>query len=373
MARNDEIYNRKVLRARNRYQALLKGNLRLLEDAYVEIITALLVEIDTGRVYDAERARQLLSTVRSHLEQYGKAFLTRVESAANLSASWGAAGHAAGVRAINGPAISFADIPGRALDLSMIRRGIGNQPWSAYFKTVIDAGLEQSAKRLDQLLQIGLARGSSADEMTLVIAEFLTDGVKEKEVRKVISQLGPRGGFRKYADRAIPKSTLQLGQKVIKRSRLIAIHEINSAYHESNALSLVRSRVVEHVRWFTSGRHAGLHSSPDECDVCEQADWYGLGPGIYPVEYVPALLHPRCQCGTEAVIRAQEDWDKARKRPPDLLPVKQSEVGRILTLNQTEYTAARLTPKRIERATRVIKSNLEAAVEAFEEVSRIAA
>jgi hypothetical protein len=95
----------------------------------------------------------------------------------------------------------------------------------------------------------------------------------------------------------------------------IARSEINNAYTEADRAGSERSPVVKGIKWNVSGRHAGLPSSPDICDVYAEADDHGLGPGVYFAETLPARPHPFCLCSLEYVTRPPEDWDKPKPEP----------------------------------------------------------
>src|SRR5690606_16184845 len=85
-------------------------------------------------------------------------------------------------------------------------------------------------------------------------------------------------------------------KSILYDSRRIAVSEINNHLRLANQASLVQGHVVKAATWQLSGRHAGLPSSPDECDDLATQDKYGLGPGAHLVEYWPDAPHPFCGC-----------------------------------------------------------------------------
>ena len=49
-----------------------------------------------------------------------------------------------------------------------------------------------------------------------------------------------------------------------------------------------------------------------------ETDFYGLGPGRYPPERIPAKPHPRCLCGTRMVLRPVDQWGEPRQPAPPI-------------------------------------------------------
>ena len=90
------------------------------------------------------------------------------------------------------------------------------------------------------------------------------------------------------------------------RAMLISRHEMVNAAHEAAAESATQSPVVRAVRWELSARHP----KADGCDVLADEDLYGLGPGVYPADAIPALLHPRCLCFFTHVLIEPKDVGK---------------------------------------------------------------
>ena len=101
--------------------------------------------------------------------------------------------------------------------------------------------------------------------------------------------------------------------KIADRAQLIARTERINAEHEAHARTLAVSPVVAFVRVRVSYRHIVR----DQCDTAAEADLYGLGPGCYPPERVPARFHPRCLCPFSHELRAMNEWSEPR---PEFAP-----------------------------------------------------
>lgn len=73
----------------------------------------------------------------------------------------------------------------------------------------------------------------------------------------------------------------------------IARTEIARAYGAGEDLAQMEDEDVIAERWMLSSRHP----APDICSVHAQADFYGMGPGVYPKDRKPAYpAHPSCLC-----------------------------------------------------------------------------
>jgi hypothetical protein len=168
---------------------------------------------------------------------------------------------------------------------------------AAGFRTLMKYHMEQAAPDLDRMIQSAIARGVSTRRLTRDIADFLANGVADVE------------GYGLEPSDTSGLATLN------SDARRIAVSETLNALRESQAEALEASSVVDAVKWQVSGRHAGLPSSPDECDILAESDLYEQGPGWYPVSRIPIAPHPWCACTTgETRLRPPSEWGSPR--PP---------------------------------------------------------
>ena len=64
------------------------------------------------------------------------------------------------------------------------------------------------------------------------------------------------------------------------------------------------------LKWQLNSRHPVC----DICDVYANADFYGLGKGVYPKDKFPTLpAHPHCLCKIAPVYDFEVDIDKAKE------------------------------------------------------------
>jgi hypothetical protein len=193
----------------------------------------------------------------------------------------------------------FARIPARAVAVLAARAEVGGG--AAGFRSLMKYHTAQAAPELDRLIQSGLARGLSTRKLTQDVAAFLATGQAD------VSAYGLES-----------RDVSKLGEMQYDAKR-IAVSETLNALREATAMALDGSIVVDAVQWQVSGRHAGLPSSPDECDILAEADLYGLGPGWYPPSRIPVAPHPFCGCTTGGTrLRHPSQWDKPRPAAPGL-------------------------------------------------------
>jgi hypothetical protein len=93
-------------------------------------------------------------------------------------------------------------------------------------------------------------------------------------------------------------------------------HEVAAYADEVGKELTARNPAVDLVRWETSARHDSLSSSPDICDVFEQADLYGYGSGLFHPATVPALPHPYCECQQSVVLKPLSEWGSGGREVP---------------------------------------------------------
>jgi hypothetical protein len=93
--------------------------------------------------------------------------------------------------------------------------------------------------------------------------------------------------------------------KLAFQANRIARSETVEAMRQSYVKQTADKPGVVCFEWRLSNRHeAALHggSKMDVCDILANQNAYGLGPGRYPAEHVPAMPHPNCLCTVHAVI-----------------------------------------------------------------------
>ncbi|MCP9290006.1 hypothetical protein [Gracilimonas sediminicola] len=191
---------------------------------------------------------------------------------------------------------------------------------------------ERAIKGIERVLQEGIEQGRAMSKIQADIARNLSFG--NRDIQGLLDSVRGRGTF-SLSDLKIGGSeTTKTINKLLSDARRIAVTEIDVAYHEGDRIASVRSPIIKALKWQTSGRHDGLYSSPDICDIHEQADLYGLGPGVYYPETIPVKPHPNCGCTRLYVTREVSEWDKPKDAPSRPREATANEINEILQENK---------------------------------------
>lgn len=361
-------YNEALADAR---RAISKLSQRI-ENEVVRAYAEMIIRIDrrigqsTNELTKA-RGRALILSIKKELDRFARQLHGTALAAVEEAAAETVASHVAGATALGADVEAFGVVARDALKRLATRRqyaiAVGKQGFSSYFKTIIDSNVRDVASLVDDAIFRAVGEGITSDRLATELAQILTRD--DAAVARYLKQRGARGGLTKAARRAIVTrptaeatlagSKLSKARTLLSRSRLIAQHEIASAFDEADKLAAHRSPVVAALKWHTSGAHPGLPSSPDECDVFEAADYYGMGRGVYPTAYAPSLLHPRCGCTTSKILLPKSQWGKRPKPPTTFRSVSQKSAKRTLERARTtggkDVKRAKLTPARLKRIT----------------------
>jgi hypothetical protein len=140
--------------------------------------------------------------------------------------------------------------------------------------------LEYLRSRLLNAVDLSPSVYRNASLMSGKVDAIVNEGILlQKSAREiasdVVGHINPRvAGGQRYA-------ALRLGRT-----------ELNNAFTTTSVRGYARSPYVEGVQWQLSGSHPRA----DECDAYAQEDSHGLGPGVFPTDFVPFRPHPNCYC-----------------------------------------------------------------------------
>ncbi|MBS4059656.1 MAG: hypothetical protein KG029_04600 [Bacteroidetes bacterium] len=163
----------------------------------------------------------------------------------------------------------------------------------------------QFRQEMEMALDIGLADGRSAAELS-------------RDVRKYLNE--PEKLFRRVRDK---HGVLQLSKNAK------AYHPGRGVYRSSykNAMRLTRTetnmayRTADHTRWqqltFIQGFEVRLSNNHPVVDICDDLK------GLYPKEFKFTGWHPNCRCHVVAVLPTDEEFDRMQQALLD----GESEVG----------------------------------------------
>ena len=96
-------------------------------------------------------------------------------------------------------------------------------------------------------------------------------------------------------------------------ARRIAFSELHNARQEAELTAFAFDPLVYAIRW-TLSTYRGPTAVPDECDALAQTDFYGLGPGIFPMDRVPFPPHPFDKCERVPLVLNRKDLKAGKQR-----------------------------------------------------------
>lgn len=323
-------YYRALLNARNQ---LFRGTgspriaIELLYRVYSQTIQAIQRDFGEG-IITAERADALTRQINARLNRMGRQFEAITENQIRRSMDLVVEAHQRGtVKAFEsagidaGISVQWHRVPEQAVIAMNMKRGLGTR---YSFRTLIRRRVVDLQEEVKDFVQSVVARGAAADRSARELATMMAG-----ENSEIIAALRRTGNIK--LDPRLLKQSLKAGEisqdeykqikSLLSDARRIVISEVNTAFREADTVAAFHSPVIGYLRWQTSGRHDTLDSSPDVCDIYEQADQFGLGPGVFPIGNFPTGPHPYCGCYSMKVFRDPSEWNQPKQTlmiPPTL-------------------------------------------------------
>lgn len=225
------------------------------------------------------------------------------------------------------------------------------------FKTLGNSNRALVVRGVERALLNGVANGTSWRVLQKELANNLALGYPD--LQRLLSIVDSPGFDLRQLKVGASDELKRLINKILSDARRIAVTEIDSAYHEGERIASIRNPIIKAIKWNLSGRHEGLWSSPDICDVYAQADSNGLGEGVFYPETLPPKPHPNCACSREYVTRSASEWNtpKDTATPPSVL--SGNDIKSILESNKNKFSRT-ITPKFIESTSQIARQGMTA-------------
>lgn len=167
-------------------------------------------------------------------------------------------------------------------------------------------GLPQSITKAIQALEDAGGNVAAISREVRTAAAYISElsGVEESSAGLKRSYSKVLAALEKGDDALIKKATDKaVASKVAYNNKRIARTEFGRAYENTFQRAMVEDDGITGFRVVLSSRHP----KTDICDYYANADLYGLGPGVYPVDAgVNIPFHPQCLCGKVPVRTAPE-------------------------------------------------------------------
>lgn len=310
---------------RRRSQLSLRRTLAILEDLSRQLESLLILATEENRVL----------TFREVLELWR-------ESGARAAATVGV------------PLAAFGGVATPPLTLlGAFESANSPVPW----RTLIRGHVANAREEVARIVRLGLVENVGPDELARRIRRYVQGA---EPLQDLFVDVPTRTGTVSKIDlRKVPRQFRGQARQMKFNAERIAFSEVHNARHEAEVQHLFEDPLVAAVRWRLSPDRGSL-DPPDECDVLATADYYGMGPGIYPVDKVPGIPHPFDRCENEAVVRSSLQMDQPKRSPARVLAMTKAEVPssrrlsrkRIRRIQAAADSAVRLGPEALARRRR---------------------
>lgn len=172
------------------------------------------------------------------------------------------------------------------------------------FRTLVRGHVVAGAKDALSVIRAGIVQGTKPDAIARAIRPYILG-----------AEAIPGG----VADlRKVPAEYKGAAQQLAYNAKRIAYSETHAARMLSQAVRMRDDPFVIGGKWHTAPNR-GRVRVPDACDVLRDADFFGMGAGVYPSGRIPAPPHPWDRCSITVVprqLKRGEDW-RAPKPAPD--------------------------------------------------------
>lgn len=184
---------------------------------------------------------------------------------------------------------------------------LGPQTW----KTVLRQHVLRAAREVGTIYSDLLQRGMDPDLLARRLRRYVIGA-------ETFQRAFPADGDIVIDLRSIAKESQGAANQMVFNATRIAFTEFHNARARAEVDVFHRDPLVHAVKW-TLSPNRGTLKSPDECDLLAYGDYYGLGPGIFPVSRVPGIPHPFDRCELFPVRRPWSERDLAKPTPSLIL------------------------------------------------------
>lgn len=304
-------YHRQLLEARRVNLALIGRQ----EKLFLELLQEYADEIEriVRRGFRTTGHRRLLLQLQEVIQQLTRDMAARTGGGIRLTAERVAEIHARATAALAGEVVVGAAFGG--VGLQAAQTVLARPELSRAFKSV----RRESVQTVDRILQRGILRGATSTQIAREMRLFITADDPRVEGAARILRDRRRIGYEAIQSLGYEPTPENLAHvraeagRIAGRAQLIARTEIATSAHEAAVQAAIASPVVAAVRWSLSSRHP----ERDVCDLLAEADFYGLGAGVYDPRQTPGKPHPRCLCYLRNILREPSEWGKPRGPMPE--------------------------------------------------------
>lgn len=180
------------------------------------------------------------------------------------------------------------------------------------WQTLLRSHVRNAAAEANAIVREALASGVGPDEVARRLRRYVVGSEGFADLFEEVPT--KTGKVAKIDLRGLSASERDAARMMRHNARRIAFTEMGNARQEAEVQHSIRDPLVGAVRWLLSPDR-GNTDVPDACDALAEADWYGLGAGVFPVDKVPGPPHPWDRCELETLTRDLSRLDQPKLSP----------------------------------------------------------
>jgi hypothetical protein len=178
---------------------------------------------------------------------------------------------------------------------------------SATWKTLLKGYVQNAAQETQQIVTQALLEGVSPAELSRRLRPYVLGA---EPFQKAFQGAGA------ITDKMLRDPLLTGEAKRLRyNADRIAFSEIHNARGEAEIQAFAADPFVKAVAWRLSPNRGKIRRR-DACDGLASTNYYGLGPGVYPVMRVPTSPHPFCRCERVPISRPLSEIHQPKPDPP---------------------------------------------------------
>lgn len=206
------------------------------------------------------------------------------------------------------------------------------------WRTLIGRHTTRAAREAGRIVRLGFVEGIGVDELERRLRRYV---VGSEPFRDLFENVPTKTGTVAKIDlRKVPRTVRDQARQMRFNALRIGFSEQNNARKEAEVQTYYRDPFIEAIYWELS-LNRGSGPVPDECDFLNANDFFGLGPGVYPILKVPIAPHPLDRCNQRPVRRPLAQANRPKPNPRRSLAVRDALIPRGGTISTARAKAIR--------------------------------
>lgn len=180
------------------------------------------------------------------------------------------------------------------------------------WRTLLRNHIAEAAREANSIIRTALMAQVGPDEVARRLRRYV---IGSEPFQKIFSEVPTlTGDVFKLDLRTLPAAERGAAREMVYNAERIAFSELHNARAEAEVQHMVNDPYIKAVQWTLSPDRGSL-TEPDECDYLAETDFYGMGPGVFPVDSVPSPPHPFDRCELRPITRATDEIQQPKPQP----------------------------------------------------------